>query len=268
MPTKRPARPIRPIRSSPSTVTRGGSRKVLVIMVVIVLAILGGLYWFLSRGPSGQTGQPSAQTVVVGGQDESTLSGASADAGIVMGKARLQLESSGDRDVVKVVIDRPAGTEDADIVYRFEWTVNGKPAGDGGDSLSGFKRGDRVAVKITPSREGKTGSARILDFLVQNTPPRVTPGQDMKFEGNTFTYQVRGTDQDGDALSYALDDAPEGMTIDPQSGTIRWQLKDSDYGERTIRVKVSDGKGGVANYSLKVDFQKPSPQGTAGDNAK
>lgn len=189
-------------------------------------------------------------------------------AGIAMGKAKLRLESSGDRDVVRVIIDRPAGTEDSDFAYRFEWTVNGKPAGDGSDSLSGFKRGDRIAVKITPLQDGKAGSSRVLDFLVQNTPPRVTAAQDMKFEGNTFSYQVKGVDQDGDTLSYALEDAPEGMTIDPQSGAIRWQLKESDYGERTIKVKVSDGKGGVANYNLKVDFQKPSPQKTAGDNAK
>lgn len=247
--------------------TRGGNKKVLVVVILVVLAVLAVLYYFLSRAPSGQTGQPAAQTPAADGQAGPPVSGTSADAGVAMGKARLQLESSSDKDVVRVVIDRPAGTEDPDTVYRFEWTVNGKPAGDGSDSLSGFKRGDRVAVKITPSREGKAGSSRILDFLVHNTPPRVTPGQDMKFEGNTFSYQVKGTDQDGDALSYTLEDAPEGMTIDPQSGAIRWQLKESDYGERTIKVKVSDGQGGVANYNLKVDFQKPSPQKSAGDNS-
>jgi hypothetical protein len=250
-------------------VTKGGSRKALIIVAIVVLAILVGLYWFLSRGPSGQDRQSSADTADAGGQAGAAASGTSADApGIAVGKAKLQLESSGDKDIARVVIDRPAGTEDSDIVYRFEWTINGKPAGDGGESLSGFKRGDRVAVKITPLQDGKAGSSKILDFLVQNTPPRVTAGQDMKFEGNTFSYQVKGVDQDGDTLSYALEDAPEGMTIDPQNGEIRWQLKESDYGERAIKVKVSDGKGGIANYNLKVDFRKPSPQKTAGDNVK
>jgi hypothetical protein len=268
MPTKRPARPIRPIRPTPSAVTGGGSKKLVVIAAIVVLAIIAALYWFLSRGPSGLDKQSSVDTTTAGRQAGVPTSETSSDVGIAMGKARLQLESSGDRDIVRVVIDRPAGTEDSDVVYRFEWTVNGKPAGSGSDSLSGFKRGDRVAVKITPLQDGKAGSSKVLDFLVQNTPPRVTAGQDMKLDGNTFSCQVKGVDQDGDTLSYALEDAPEGMTIDPQSGAIRWQLKESDYGERTIKVKVSDGKGGVANYNLKVDLQKPSPQKTAGDSAK
>lgn len=266
MPTKRPVRPIRP---TPSTVTRGGSKKTVIVMAVIVLAILVVLYYFLSRGPSGQDAPPSADTAAGSGQTGAAASGTAADgAGIAVGKARLQLESSGDKDTVRVVIDRPVGSEDSDVVYRYEWTINGKPAGEGSDSLSGFKRGERVAVKITPLQDGKAGSSRILDFLVQNTPPRVTGGQDIKLDGNVLSCHVKGTDSDGDALSYALEDAPEGMTIDPQTGAIRWQLKESDYGERTIKVKVSDGKGGVANYSLKVDLQKPSPDKTSSDNRK
>ncbi len=238
-------------------------------MALIVLAILVALYYFLSRGPSVQDRPPSEGTAVGDGQADAAASGTSLDAiGIAMGKARLQLESSGDKDTVRVVIGRPAGAEDSDVAYRYEWTVNGKPAGDGSDSLSGFKRGDRVAVKITPLQDGRAGSSRILDFLVQNTPPRVTGGQDIKLDGNVFSCHVKGADSDGDTLSYALEDAPEGMTIDPQSGAIRWHLKESDYRQRTIKVKVSDGKGGVANYSLNVDLQKSSPQKTAGDNVK
>lgn len=236
-------------------------------MVIIILAVLVVLYIFLTRNPSEPTRQSPRDEAAAGGQATEAASETSADPGVAMGKAKLQLESAGNKNIIRVVVDRPAGDED-EVMYRFEWTLNGQPAGDGSDSLSGFKRGDRVTVKVTPVQDGRVGSSKILDFLVQNTPPKVVEGQDMKIEGNTFSYQVKGVDQDGDALSYSLEDAPQGMTIDPQTGEIRWQLKESDYGERIIKAKVSDGKGGVTNYSLKVDFQKPSREKKAGDNQK
>ncbi len=95
MPTKRPARPIRTIRPTPSTVTRGGNKKAVVIAAIVVLAILAALYWFLSRGPSGQDKQSSVDTTTAARQAGVPASETSSDVGIAMGKARLQLESSG-----------------------------------------------------------------------------------------------------------------------------------------------------------------------------
>jgi len=185
-----------------------------------------------------------------------------------MSRAKLQLESTGSKDIVRVIIDKAAGSGDGEIIYRFDWTLNGQPTGDGSDTLGGFKRGDRVAVKITPYQGEKSGSSRVLDFIVNNTPPRFTESQGMQFDGKTFSYQVKATDQDSDALSYALEEAPEGMTIDPQTGAIRWQLKESDYGARTIKVKVNDGKGGTATESIKLDLPRPSEEKKSGDNQK
>lgn len=254
-------------RRQPSART-GGGKKVVLIAIVIVFAIAAALYFMFGRNTP-EPGQEAAGSASGDrGQVEEPGGGAARDAGIAMAKAKLQLESVANKDVVKVIIDKAVGGNAEDIAYRFEWTLNGKPAGDGSDSLSGFKRGDRVSVKITPFEGEKAGSSKILDFLIQNTSPKVVDTQGARFDGKTFSYQVKGTDQDGDTLSYALDEAPEGMTIDPQTGAITWQLKEKDYGERTIKVKVSDGKGGATTHSVKVDIPKPVEEKKTGENQK
>jgi hypothetical protein len=43
-----------------------------------------------------------------------------------------------------------------------------------------------------------------------------------------YLYQVRAVDPDGDPLHYSLTTAPAGMTIDPQTGTIRWPATPSN----------------------------------------
>jgi hypothetical protein len=265
-----PTRPLRrPIKPTPSSVTKSGSKKVLVILIVIVLAVLIGLYFLLSRNPSKPTAESAGSATNDSGQtgpDE--VSGVAKSSEVAMSRAKLQLESTGSKDIVRVIIDKAAGDGGGEITYKFNWTLNGQPAGVGSDSLDGFKRGDRVAVKITPYQGEKSGSSRILDFIVNNTPPRFAESQEMKFDGKTFSYQVKATDQDSDALSYTLEEAPEGMVIDPQTGAIRWQLRESDYGARTIKVKVNDGKGGIATESIKLDLPKPSEEKKSGDNQK
>ncbi len=266
MPTSKTTKRI--TRPAQSSARKGGSKKVVFILILIVLAIFAALYLVLSRNSSEPGREAPGNASGDTGELEEAAGGASQDARITMGKAKLQLESAGNKDVVRVVIDKAVGNNGEDIAYRFEWTLNGKPAGDGSDSLSGFKRGDRVSVKITPFEGEKAGPSKILDFLIQNTPPKVAESQGAKFDGKTFSYQVKGTDQDGDTLSYAIEEAPEGMTIDPQTGAIRWQLKENDYGERTIKVKVSDGKGGTTTHSVNVDLPKPAEEKKPGENRK
>ena len=124
----------------------------------------------------------------------------------------------------------------------------------------GIKRGDRVGVKVTPVEGDKPGQARFLDVLINNMPPQVTESKQVSFDGKTFVYQVKGTDPDGDTVSYALEDAPAGMTINSQTGLITWPIKENDYGEKIFKVRIDDGKSGTAIHPVKVDISKPSQE--------
>jgi len=57
--------------------------------------------------------------------------------------------------------------------------------------------------------------------------------------GETYVYDVKATDPDGDTLTYSLSTKPTGMTIGPATGLIKWTPKAK--GNYAVTVKVSDG---------------------------
>ncbi|MCA9409049.1 MAG: DUF4082 domain-containing protein [Candidatus Omnitrophica bacterium] len=80
--------------------------------------------------------------------------------------------------------------------------------------------------------------------------------------GQEYQYDVDAEDADGDPLTFSLLQMPEGMTIDAQTGLITWVPVNGDLTSQTIRVKVSDNKGGedIQEYLLQIVFaseQKP-----------
>ena len=256
-PPKKPVR--RPVRKPIKPVKPMGSKPVIIAVVVILVLIVGTMAYYFFKSPSGQTAGPSA------GKPQGTVEGQGADGAagpvqMAVAKAKLQFETADGKTIIKVIIDRATGVDGRDVVYKFDWTINGQPAGDGTDRLGGFKRGDRVGVKVTPVEGDKPGQARFLDVLINNMPPQVTESKQVSFDGKTFVYQVKGADPDGDTVSYALEDAPAGMTINSQTGLITWPIKENDYGEKIFKVRIDDGKSGTAIHPVKVDISKPSQE--------
>ncbi len=62
--------------------------------------------------------------------------------------------------------------------------------------------------------------------------------------GNSYFYAVKATDFDSDVLTYSIETAPTGMTID-NKGLIAWTPSSEQLGNNLILVKVSDGQGGA-----------------------
>jgi len=77
-----------------------------------------------------------------------------------------------------------------------------------------------------------------------------------------YTYQVRAIDPDSDPLTYSLVTAPSGMTIDPQSGLIRWLPTEADQGQQPVTVRVDDGRGGFDTQSYTIDLIGSANTGT------
>jgi RHS repeat-associated protein len=79
--------------------------------------------------------------------------------------------------------------------------------------------------------------------------------------GLTYAYDVQAADADGDAMSYALTQAPTGMTVD-SLGRIRWTTSVADIGPHAVHLVVTDAVGTAApaqNFTVTVqaDTQKP-----------
>jgi hypothetical protein len=169
--------------------------------------------------------------------------------------ARLQLESINNTDVLKVI---PEGSEkkDSAITYTYGWMKNDEPFGGNTNSISGFKKGDRIEVTITPFDGKNYGEPRILSTEIMKTTPKIIENKEITFDGNVLSYKVQATDPDNGTLSYSLIEAPKGMTIDKMNGTINWQPKPDEFGVFNVGVKVSNDHGGEIVYQLNINLNK------------
>ena len=169
--------------------------------------------------------------------------------------ASIHFEMVEGREVLKVKIDKISGSQDREINYKYEWMVNDNPAGDGGNTLKDFKRGDKISVKITPTSGDIIGSARTFAVYVQNAAPIVSVEKPGSFSNKTFAMKLKSADSDGDQLTYGLASGPDGMVVDEKTGAISWPYGDKE-GIYPAVVKISDGHGGETTYQFTVTIPK------------
>lgn len=234
---------------------RQKSRKVPYLVIVGVLVFLSLLYFVAINitGPKKtvrtetQTIDPNIPPIVIDRKYDSTLD-------IV--RAKLELVSMDNKDVVRLIIDKE-GRKDDRVEYRYIWKKNGVRLADSGDSVTGFKRGDHVSVTVTAFHGDRTGQSKTIEMEVANATPRLTTSPEVTFDGKTLLVQVKATDPDGDPVRYSLLDAPAGMMMNETTGSIRWEPDKNFSGEREIKVKVTDGKGAEMIYPVKIRLEPP-----------
>ena len=114
-----------------------------------------------------------------------------------------------------------------------------------------------VTVVVEDGRGGKT--TQIFDVLVlpeegNNAPIIISEPVLTAIGGETYNYDVKAVDPDGDTLTYSLIKAPQEVTIDSDTGKITWFPSGEDLGEHRVTVQVEDGRGGVdqQTYILSV----------------
>jgi hypothetical protein len=154
-------------------------------------------------------------------------------------------------------------TFDADgdsVSLTYQWYVNGNPVSDQtGDSFScgSYKHGDMVYVMVTPSDGEETGVGVTSAYIsIQDTPPIIVSVPPTSITGSTFSYKVEALDIDNDPLSYKLESAPKGMTIN-NNGVITWNTQDvTPPFNAPVKVVVDDGFGGKAYQTFNFKIEK------------
>lgn len=114
----------------------------------------------------------------------------------------------------------------------------------------------QLAVMVTDGKGGVASQTYTIDVgQAGNRPPRVTtqPGT-TGVSGIQYVYALRASDADGDTLTYALLEFPQGMAISSTTGDISWSIAADVAGMAPVTVEVSDGKGGRATqgYAISV----------------
>lgn len=87
----------------------------------------------------------------------------------------------------------------------------------------------------------------------------VIDGPSVSTEGSLkygYHPKLNASDIDNDTLAFELTRAPGGAAINPQTGEINWQPAENQIGLNDFSAKVSDGKGGVKEYSWQVNVTK------------
>ncbi|WP_313915831.1 putative Ig domain-containing protein, partial [Tahibacter sp.] len=89
--------------------------------------------------------------------------------------------------------------------------------------------------------------------------------------GDRYVYAVQASDPDrGDALAYALDAAPSGMSIDGLTGVIRFAPTSSQSGSHSVTVRVADlaGLSVTQSFTLSVGSGRVPPRFTSLPNRR
>jgi RHS repeat-associated protein len=106
--------------------------------------------------------------------------------------------------------------------------------------------------------EDNRGAGRYQSWSVtvreyQNLPPRITSSAPLTASpGAPYAYLVLANDPNRDPITFALPQAPAGMTINPAGGQIAWTPTAAQFGSHAVTVTASDGKGGVATQRFDV----------------
>ncbi len=140
---------------------------------------------------------------------------------------------------------------DADL-DALVFTLSVFPAGMSIDDASGLihwvpttaQIGDHsVSVHVTDVRDGSVNQDFIITVTQSNSAPVITSTAPIQATATlAYSYDVEASDGDGDILSYSLNQAPTGMTIEAMTGLINWLPEVAQQGLHTVEVRVEDGQ--------------------------
>jgi Putative Ig domain len=145
------------------------------------------------------------------------------------------------------------------VQLEIDWKKNGQPAGTGNLLAAPVKRGDKVAVTVTPFDGKERGRSATLYREILNTPPAFEGQEQFQVTDNAVTFHVRASDAEGDPLTYSLKDAPAAMSIDRKTGWVRWATSPGTTGKVPFTVVVSDGAGGESTARFTVTIAEQTP---------
>jgi hypothetical protein len=148
---------------------------------------------------------------------------------------------------------------DGDSVnYTYQWEKNGVILNEEKKDIlekGQFKKGDSIAVVVTPDDGESTGIPRKSEpMIISNSPPVIVSSPN-KTVGDIYTYQVKANDPDDDPIVFTLRTSPAGMEINKETGFIRWEIRKGVQGTQSIAIEASDSEGAkcIQKYTLSLN---------------
>jgi len=156
------------------------------------------------------------------------------------------------------------------LSFRFRWSVNDETVLDSDASsfpTGDLKPDDEIRVQVIAS-DGDAESDAVWSGVLRvgNAAPEIVSRPGAVGPGEAFDYAVVARDPEGDRnLRYALRKGPEGMSINPVLGQLRWQPRVDQAGVHPVEIAVEDSGGArtVQSFELTVGSGAPVPAAPA-----
>jgi len=179
--------------------------------------------------------------------------------------AHLSIGYDFDAQASRIIANAEVIDPDQDpVTVTYRWTQNDQIVKEGEDNtvdVVGLTAKDPIQVEVIASDETHQGATSVRgQFLIANSLPTIVSQPPSAPTGGQYAYHVQATDPDGDALTYALESAPPGMTIDAQTGQINWVPASDTKGRYLVRIVAKDTQGGFASQEFELALSMPTPQ--------
>ncbi|WP_291995607.1 tandem-95 repeat protein [Candidatus Accumulibacter sp. ACC003] len=117
-------------------------------------------------------------------------------------------------------------------------------------------RSDHLRVRLQPDGSLTLAWEDLLFGGAGDFDDALIKGRGLTLASRPFVYRARAGDEDGDALTYRLLDAPAGARVDAASGVLAWAAPQA--GSHTFRLEADDGHGGRVEQRFTVRFAPAS----------
>ncbi|MCK4658684.1 MAG: tandem-95 repeat protein [Phycisphaerae bacterium] len=157
------------------------------------------------------------------------------------------IDDDGD-DLAYSLTARPSGMT-IDSNGLVEWTPTS-------DQISTHQ----VTVRVDDNKGGWATQSYPLSVSLHgdNHSPEITSTPTFTATvGEEYLYQVTTFDEDGDQLSFSLDQAPSGASIDETTGLLSWTPVEGQVGVHQFIVRAADPFGGWATQTWTVAVSAP-----------
>jgi hypothetical protein len=113
-----------------------------------------------------------------------------------------------------------------------------------------------VTVQVKDELGASDTQVYSLSIPVANLAPTIASDPVVEAQvGQLYQYQVNAADPNGDPVTYHLETAPAGMTIESETGLLTWEPDAA--GPVTVVIRVEDPDGAHASQSYTIAVSKP-----------
>ena len=112
-----------------------------------------------------------------------------------------------------------------------------------------------VRLRVEDGRGGidtQDFSIDVVTFRVNSAPTITSDPMGSVVVGATYAYEAVASDPDNDIVVWSLGSRPNGMSVDPLSGAVRWDPSSDQIGEHVVELVALDGQGGSDSQSFAI----------------